>query len=156
MLVEATDNHFRALVAGVPPTGLDLPFGGLEPTAVLKMLRELAIEVRSEIDPAAWMIVVGGVIVGMCSITKAFPREGVVEIGYGIAAAHRQKGLATAAIGEVLAWARTIPAISAVAADTSIDNVASQRVLEKNGFRRFGDRIDVEDGPLVCWQAMTG
>ena len=39
-----------------------------------------------------------------------------------------------------------------VNAETSIDNIASQRVLERNGFARVGERVDEEDGPLYCWR----
>ena len=36
-------------------------------------------------------------------------------------------------------------------AKTAINNRASQRVLEKNGFTPCGKTIDVEDGELVLW-----
>ncbi len=36
-------------------------------------------------------------------------------------------------------------------AKTAINNLASQRVLEKNGFTPCGKTIDAEDGALVLW-----
>jgi RimJ/RimL family protein N-acetyltransferase len=45
--------------------------------------------------------------------------------------------------------------VALVSAETRVDNIASQRVLERNGFVQIGERVDAEDGPLICWQAMT-
>lgn len=43
-----------------------------------------------------------------------------------------------------------------LSAETGVGNIASQRVLERNGFIRTGERIDAEEGPLICWEAVTG
>ena len=152
MLVEATDDSFAALIAGVAPPGLRIPEGGVEASEVLQMLQGLARSVRQQITPASWMILADGEIVGLCSITKAFPTPGMIEIGYGLAQSRRGRGHAAAAVAELLAWARSVPDIAAVAADTAVDNLPSQRVLERNGFARIGGRIDPEDGPLICWR----
>ena len=152
MLVEATDEHFDLMLAETAPDGLRLPEGGVEAQPVLKMLKFLARGIRRELSPAAWLIVEDGEIVGLCSITKAFPTPGTVEIGYGLAPNRRGRGHAAAAIAELLAWARSEPDIAAVTADTAVDNLPSQRVLERNGFIRVGGRIDAEDGPLICWR----
>ena len=152
MLVEATDEHFAALISGAAPLGLTVPDGGVEMVEVLEMLRGLAQSVRQQIGPASWLIVADGEIVGLCSITKAFPTPGTIEIGYGLAQARRGRGHAAAAVAELLDWARSDKRIAAVAADTAVDNLPSQRVLERNGFTRIGGRIDAEDGPLICWR----
>ncbi|MDB5586907.1 MAG: GCN5-related N-acetyltransferase [Devosia sp.] len=152
MLVEATDDHFAALIAGAAPLGLQVPDGGVEAVEVLQMLQGLAQSVRQEISPASWLIVADGEIVGLCSITKAFPTPGTVEIGYGLAQTRRGRGHAAAAVAELLDWARSEKRVAAVVADTAVDNLPSQRVLERNGFIRVGGRIDAEDGPLICWR----
>ena len=36
-------------------------------------------------------------------------------------------------------------------AETAVDNLASQRVLEKNGFVRTGVGSNDDDGDLVLW-----
>ena len=41
-------------------------------------------------------------------------------------------------------------------AETSVENRASQRVLERNGFVRCGERVDPEDGVLVAWRLRLG
>lgn len=42
-----------------------------------------------------------------------------------------------------------------IAAETGVGNIASQHVLERNGFARAGERINAEDGPVICWEAIT-
>lgn len=64
-------------------------------------------------------------------------------------------GDAPRAIGQLLEWARHDPRVALVSAETGLENIASQRVLKRNGFIRTGERIDAEDGPLICWEAMT-
>ncbi|MDD3468921.1 MAG: GNAT family N-acetyltransferase [Thermoguttaceae bacterium] len=60
---------------------------------------------------------------------------GVVEIGYGTHAAYRNRGLMTEAVGRMLHWALERPGVSRVVAESELDNIASHRVLEKNGMR---------------------
>jgi RimJ/RimL family protein N-acetyltransferase len=97
-----------------------------------------------------WMIVRDGEVVGLCSY-KHPPAEGRVEIGYGIEPRHRGAGLATAAVAVIVQIASADPAINALTAETALDNLASQRVLEKNGFARTGERITAEDGAVIQW-----
>ncbi len=60
--------------------------------------------------------------------------NGEVEIGYGTEQEFKNKGLMTEAIAAMIEWMRTCPAIKTVVANTTSDNAASVRVLEKNGF----------------------
>ena len=59
-------------------------------------------------------------------------------IGYWVDGARGGRGLATGAVGEILAFAFEDLALHRVEAATLVDNVPSQRVLEKNGFERIG------------------
>ena len=59
-------------------------------------------------------------------------------IGYWIDGARNGRGLATGAVREILAFAFEDLALHRVEAATLVDNVPSQRVLEKNGFERIG------------------
>lgn len=63
----------------------------------------------------------------------AGPRHGIVELGFGLVASARGRGLASAALAAALGIAESHGA-TAVIADTLLQNRASQRVLEKNGF----------------------
>jgi [ribosomal protein S5]-alanine N-acetyltransferase len=70
---------------------------------------------------------------------KGPPREGVVELGYEIAESHRERGLATAAVRAIVAEAFADDRVDAVIAHTLTESNASNRVLEKVGFRFDGE-----------------
>jgi RimJ/RimL family protein N-acetyltransferase len=64
---------------------------------------------------------------------KGQPDRGVVEIGYGLAPSSRGHGYAAEAVVAVLALAAE-HGLSKVIADTTLDNIASQRTLIRAGF----------------------
>ncbi len=66
---------------------------------------------------------------------KGSPKEGVVEIGYEIAACRRERGLATAAAEAMVTEAFADPEVTTVIAHTLPESNASNRILEKLGFR---------------------
>jgi ribosomal-protein-alanine N-acetyltransferase len=59
-------------------------------------------------------------------------------IGYWVDHRRNGRGLATGAVGEIVAFAFDELDLHRVEAATLVDNAASQRVLEKNGFERIG------------------
>jgi GNAT superfamily N-acetyltransferase len=153
-LVEAGDAHFAWLLGETsPPAGAPrLVEGGIAPAPVIKLLRSVAREVRGDTAaPVAWFAVVEGEACGMISYTKPAAADGAIEIGYGVAASRQGKGIATAAVAGLITLAEAA-GIPALVAGTAIDNPASQRVLECNGFRVVGERDDPEDGPLLLWR----
>ncbi len=73
---------------------------------------------------------------------KGEPDEtGTIEIGYGTYPGLHRQGYMTEMVGGMVNWARQQPGVLRVVADTETENVASQKVLEKNGFYLF-DRIE--------------
>ncbi|MGL4655577.1 MAG: GNAT family N-acetyltransferase [Sarcina sp.] len=60
------------------------------------------------------------------------------ELGYRIAQAHTQKGYAKKAVKLVLDEALNTHKFHRIEAGTSIDNIASQKILEVSGFRKVG------------------
>jgi RimJ/RimL family protein N-acetyltransferase len=62
--------------------------------------------------------------------------SGQVIIGYGMVDRERGNGYGTEAVACLIEICRRAGGVSAILADTELDNVASQRVLEKNGFAR--------------------
>jgi RimJ/RimL family protein N-acetyltransferase len=155
MLIELTGSDFDALLNGIAPRNLRLvPDSAIAPPDVLEMLARLAAEIGAEFSPSAWMMVEDGEVVGLCSVVR-MPRDGEIPIGYGVAPARQGRGCTTRAIGQLLEWGRSDPRVARISAETGVENVASQRVLERNGFVRTGERIDAEDGPVICWQAKT-
>ena len=84
---------------------------------------------------------------------KGPPKDGVVEVGYEIAAARRGRGLATAATKAMVAEALADDRVTAVIAHTLPERNASSRVLEKAGFAHVG--LAAEDGEVVWRYALT-
>jgi RimJ/RimL family protein N-acetyltransferase len=80
---------------------------------------------------------------------KGPPRDGVVELGYEIAESRRERGLATAAVRAMLAEAFADDRVEAVIAHTLPERNASNRVLEKAGFRFDGDG---REGDRAVWR----
>lgn len=60
------------------------------------------------------------------------------SVGYWVSEAVNGRGLATAAVGDVVGVAFDELGLHRVQGETLLHNVASQRVLERNGFVRFG------------------
>lgn len=71
----------------------------------------------------------------------------VVEIGYGVDKAFRNRGLATDLVGALVDWGRAREDVGAMLAETLTANLPSRRVLEKNGFRPFAESNDA-----VLWR----
>jgi RimJ/RimL family protein N-acetyltransferase len=84
---------------------------------------------------------------------KGPPRQGVVEVGYEIAEPRRGRGLATAATRAMLAEAFADERVTTVIAHTLPERNASNRVLEKAGFRLDGEAQ--EDGEVVWRFSLT-
>ncbi|HWA65124.1 MAG TPA: GNAT family N-acetyltransferase [Mycobacteriales bacterium] len=79
-----------------------------------------------------------GRIAGECG-TKLPPRDGVVEIGYGLAAPSRGQGLGGRAVGELVAMLRSMPEVTTIEAEVHVSNVASRRLVERLGFVTEGE-----------------
>jgi ribosomal-protein-alanine N-acetyltransferase len=60
------------------------------------------------------------------------------SLGYWVSASHQGRGLATAAVREIVGVAFDDLGLHRVQAGTLRDNLRSQRVLERTGFVRFG------------------
>ncbi len=63
--------------------------------------------------------------------------KGEIEIGYGTYDEFQGKGYMTEAVGGMIEWAKAQPKIRSIIADSTKDNKASLRVLEKNNFKKF-------------------
>jgi RimJ/RimL family protein N-acetyltransferase len=74
-------------------------------------------------------------LVGIASVWLA---DGGAELGYVLARAHWNRGLATEAAVLVRDWAFGLPDVQRVWATCDVENLASMRVLEKAGLARAG------------------
>ncbi len=77
---------------------------------------------------------------------------GSIEIGYGMNPSACGQGFATEIVGGLTDWLLARPDVRVVRADTAVENVASQRVLEKNGFVSIGVGHSEDDGALFLWE----
>ena len=87
----------------------------------------------------AFAILDGGAIAGTINLFHIV-RESLQggTIGYWVDGARNGRGLATAAVEDVVGYAFGELALHRVEAATLVDNVPSQRVLEKADFERIG------------------
>ncbi|CAL9433907.1 MULTISPECIES: GNAT family N-acetyltransferase [unclassified Streptomyces] len=63
------------------------------------------------------------------------------ELGYRIAERAAGRGVATAAVAEVCRLASEAYGLRELSAVTTVDNLASRAVLERNGFARVGELV---------------
>lgn len=80
-----------------------------------------------------------GTLVGHIGFQGHPDRDQSVRIGYAIASSARRQGYAGEALAWILELATTQPGVRTVRADTSLDNLGSQRVLERGGFELVRD-----------------
>ena len=75
-------------------------------------------------------------MVGLSDIVLGPLQRAIVS--YWVDETRTRRGLATAALAEVVDYACGELELHRLEAGTLVDNVASQRVLEKNSFERYG------------------
>ncbi len=84
-----------------------------------------------------YQILVDGIVVGGIGFHGP-PREGMVEIGYGVVPSSRRQGVATEALRRLLDLAVGLEGIRRVCGRADADNVASQRVMTAVGMQLVG------------------
>ena len=91
-----------------------------------------------------WFVKLDGVVIGDCGTHAPVAPDGTVEIGYGLSAAYRGRGLGAELVGGLSAWLVRRPDVRRVIAGTEASNLPSRRCLEHAGFRLAGE----DDGEL--------
>lgn len=91
-----------------------------------------------------------GALVGLGG-WKGAPVRGGAELGYAVAPARQGRGIATAVVGELLARA-VAAGVTTVVAHTLPEPNASTAVLERCGFTRAAEAIDLDEGPVWRWE----
>lgn len=152
-LVAAASETFAWLQgrAAPPAPGLALAPDFADPED-LQILEALASRVRDESCPGAWLMQVGSVAVGLISYKQSPASCRDVEIGYGVAPAWRGRGVARRAVSELIRMAREDSRLHGLEAQTLESNLASQRVLQRNGFKRVARRREPESEALEIWR----
>jgi ribosomal protein S18 acetylase RimI-like enzyme len=151
VLIEATDTDFRWMLGEhCSQRGLRLPEGGVDDPVVLGIVRSITMRLHDAGSRASWLVVCNEEVVGLCSYRRP-PADRCVEIGYGIAPSKRGNGYATSAVAAMVEAAALDPSVDTLTAETTVQNLASQGALERNGFARASTRVDVEDGEVIGW-----
>jgi len=118
----------RAILAGdtsVVPAGEGWPHAD-----TLDGLR-LGLEQGSD---CGWIVLLDGVVVGDCGTHGPVSGAGDVEIGYGLAAPFRGRGLGSELVVALSGWLLRQPGVRRVVAGVQADNLPSRRALERAGF----------------------
>lgn len=140
----------RAVVEG-RPTGL--PHGAGWPTPDTPAALSMEVDQEPGAPPGAWLVVwrETGEVIGDLGWKGGPDDEGCAEIGYGLGAPWRGRGIGTEAVGALVRWALAQPGCSSLTAEVLEDNAASRRLLERLGFaldRRVPPHVwYVLDGP---------
>jgi ribosomal-protein-alanine N-acetyltransferase len=98
--------------------------------------RELLALQSAGLDHFHVLVEPSGAIVGRVNLVRVL-EDGSAELGYRIAARVAGRGLATAAVREVIELARSY-GLTSLRAETTLDNAASRTVLERTGFLPTG------------------
>jgi RimJ/RimL family protein N-acetyltransferase len=75
-------------------------------------------------------------VVGGIGFFGPLNADGTVELGYGVVPEVEGRGLATEALLGLLRWGFATGRVRRAVADTTHDNIGSQRVMEKAGMRQ--------------------
>jgi RimJ/RimL family protein N-acetyltransferase len=90
------------------------------------------------------------VAVGTCCIWKGYYKDEIVsELGYGILCKYQGCGYATKGIALILNIAKEDPKWGKIHAFTSVNNIASNRVLSKLGFTNIEEYEIDYDGRMI-------
>jgi [ribosomal protein S5]-alanine N-acetyltransferase len=97
-------------------------------------------------------IIAEGRLAGTCGFKGPPDEKGEVEIGYAVVEAEQRRGIATAAVRDLVNFAFADPRVTAVIAETLPGGLPSQKVLSKAHFVTNGFRIDGEEGEIACFR----
>src|SRR5262245_60271512 len=114
--------------------------------------------IRNSTAPDPWTYGFGvferatGTDVGHAGFKGPPNKAGMVEIAYGTHPEFQRRGFATEVAEGLTTFALGDERVQLVWAHTKPENIASVRVLEKNGFRRIGEVVDPDDGLVLRWE----
>jgi ribosomal-protein-alanine N-acetyltransferase len=163
-LLSHTPEHFRALLEGAD--AYQRRFGVRVVEGVRDFLAgpEVSPEFLDRLNgPAAadpWkdgfavVHVADKTVIGVCSFTGPPDADETVEIAYGIAPGYQNRGHATEAARELIAFAAASGRVRILRAHTLPQHNASTRVLRKCGFTLMGEVTHPEDGVVWRWELL--
>lgn len=85
-----------------------------------------------------WIVLVDGRPAGWITLALVSWDQGLAEVGYALSTPYQGRGIMTRALGVLVAELFASTRLERLEARCSVEHRASQRVLEKLGFRREG------------------
>lgn len=135
-LVPVPAEDLPALVQGSVPerlAGRAIADGLLPPHVAARIQSYLAAGKPARWVSMCYIVDADGCYIGGCGF-KDVPRDREVEVGYGLAAARRGQGYASAALSQLIHAARTSGELDTLFAHISPDNRASTQLATRAGF----------------------
>ena len=113
------------------------PFDPVRPESFFTLAMQS--EVARNPDGLRFAIIDRGALAGTIALSNvSYGSFRSANVGYWVSADRNGRGLATRAVGELVEHAFRVLGLHRLEAGTLVDNVGSQRVLQKNGFERIG------------------
>ena len=143
------DVHLRALRSGdavswfaylADPGAIELTSYDIRSVDQVSAMIDVSITRFRAGEPSRWAIASrdDDHLIGTCGFHTWWPHDRRAELGYDLAPAFRGRGIATDAVAATVAAAFEGNDLNRIDAFVMVENVRSQKVLEKCGFRREG------------------
>ncbi|EJE97961.1 GNAT family N-acetyltransferase [Liquorilactobacillus mali] len=115
------------------------PLEGIFLNILKKQLIVTEKDARNYLYHTFWFLIrkTDRIVVGSADFKDLPNKQGEVEIGYGLGKNFEHKGYMTEAAKAMCSWALTQDNTSYVIAETEIENLASQNVLKRCGFKLY-------------------
>jgi ribosomal-protein-alanine N-acetyltransferase len=113
----------------------DLPVSQLRADVASQRMADLY---RGRGEKFQWIVQVEGEAAGWITLVVSNWEHGLAEVGYALSTAYQSRGVMSAALQQLLDDLFANTPLERIEARCAVENAASQRVLEKNGFRREG------------------
>ncbi|MBL7890423.1 MAG: GNAT family N-acetyltransferase [Bacteroidia bacterium] len=156
IVIPLTLEQMKLYILPDPSLELDLglvPDGRAVPEEVIEVIQtvvlpQLSLLKEQYVFYTFWTIILKSEnkMVGDMMIKGMPDEQGAIEIGYGTYEKYQGKGYMTEAVGLLLDWALSQPSVKKVKAETRKENIASQKILQNNGFI-----IEAEDQDYLHW-----
>ena len=87
------------------------------------------------------------IIIASAGFHDAPDSDGMIEIGFGVDKRYQGRGFGQELLHGMWSWVVNDPQVKTLRYTVSPDNLISQHIIKKLGFKHNGQQIDEEDGP---------
>ena len=87
------------------------------------------------------------IIIASAGFHDAPDSDGMIEIGFGVDKKYQGRGFGQELLHGMWSWVVNDPQVKTLRYTVSPDNLISQNIIKKLGFKHIGQQIDDEDGP---------